>query len=174
MQVKSTQNAEEIEPLTEASRRISSMALVHEMLYNQADQKGISTKYYLEELIENLYSVVKSENQKIEFEMEIEDVLLNISDTISIGMITSELISNSMKHAFQNALNPTVFLSLKQNTDGTICYSIRDNGKGFDEKEVRENKLGLRLVDIFSRQLKGSYSIIGNAGFRYEMTFKKK
>ena len=72
MQVKSTQNAEEIEPLTEASRRISSMALVHEMLYNQADQKGISTKYYQEELIENLYSVVKSESQKIEFEMEIE------------------------------------------------------------------------------------------------------
>jgi two-component sensor histidine kinase len=174
MQVKSTQNAEEIEPLTEASRRISSMALVHEMLYNQADQKGISTKYYLEELIENLYSVVKSESQKIEFEMEIEDVLLNISDTISIGMITSELISNSMKHAFQNVVNPTVFLTLKQNSDGTILYSIRDNGKGFDEKEIRENRLGLRLVDIFSRQLKGTYSITGSAGFRYEMTFKKK
>ncbi len=174
MQVKSTQNAEEIEPLTEASRRISSMALVHEMLYNQADQKGISTKYYLEELIENLYSVVKSESQKIEFEMEIEDVLLNISDTISVGMITSELISNSMKHAFQDVVNPTVFLTLKRNTDGTILYSIRDNGKGFDEKEIRENKLGLRLVDIFSRQLKGTYSITGSAGFRYEMTFKKK
>ncbi len=174
MQVKSTQNAEEIEPLTEASRRISSMALVHEMLYNQADQKGISTKYYLEELIENLYSVVKSESQKIEFEMEIEDVLLNISDTISIGMITSELISNSMKHAFKNVANPTVFLTLKQNTDGAIHYSIRDNGKGFDEKEIRENKLGLRLVDIFSRQLKGSYTIAGNAGFTYSLTFKKK
>lgn len=174
MQVKSTQNVEEIEPLTEASRRIGSMALVHEMLYNQADQKGISTKYYLEELIENLYSVVKSDNQKIEFEMEIEDVLLNISDTISIGMITSELISNSMKHAFQDVVNPTVFLTLKQNADGTIHYSIRDNGKGFDDKEIRENKLGLRLVDIFSRQLKGSYSIAGNAGFTYTLTFKKK
>jgi two-component sensor histidine kinase len=174
MQVKSTQNAEEIEPLTEASRRISSMALVHEMLYNQADQKGISTKYYLEELIENLYSVVKSESQKIEFEMEIEDVLLNISDTISIGMITSELISNSMKHAFENVAEPTVFLTLKQNSDGTILYLIRDNGKGFDEKEIRENRLGLRLVDIFSRQLKGTYLITGSAGFRYEMTFKKK
>lgn len=174
MQVKSTQNEEEVLPLAEASRRISSMALVHEMLYNQADQKGISTKYYLEELIENLYSVVKSENQKIEFEMEIEDVLLNISDTISIGMITSELISNSMKHAFQDVTNPTVCLTLKQNADGTILYSIRDNGKGFDDKEVRENKLGLRLVDIFSRQLKGQYSITGHEGFIYSMTFKKK
>lgn len=174
MQLKSTQNIEEIEQLTEASRRISSMALVHEMLYNQADQKGISTKYYLEELIENLYSVVKSENQKIEFEMEIEDVLLNISDTISIGMITSELISNSMKHAFGSTAHPTVFLTLKQSADGTIRYLVRDNGKGFDEKETRENRLGLRLVDIFSRQLKGSYSITGSAGFSYEMTFKKK
>jgi two-component sensor histidine kinase len=174
MQVKSAQNIEEIVPLTEASRRISSMALVHEMLYNQADQKGISTKYYLEELIENLYSVVKSDNQKIEFEMEIEDVLLNISDTISIGMITSELISNSMKHAFQETDSPTVFLTLKKSSDGTIRYAIRDNGKGFDKKETRENRLGLRLVDIFSRQLKGSYSISGNDGFRYEMTFKKK
>lgn len=174
MQVKSTQNVEEIQPLTEASRRISSMALVHEMLYNQADQKGVSTKYYLEELIETLYSVVNSENQKIDFEMEIEDVLLNISDTISIGMITSELISNSMKHAFQYVSNPVVSLALKQDTDGTIIYSIRDNGKGFEEKETRENTLGLRLVDIFSRQLKGNYSISGHAGFVYSMTFKKK
>ncbi len=92
----------------------------------------------------------------------------------SIGMITSELISNSMKHAFENVAEPTVFLTLKQNSDGTILYLIRDNGKGFDEKEIRENRLGLRLVDIFSRQLKGTYLITGSAGFRYEMTFKKK
>jgi two-component sensor histidine kinase len=89
-------------------------------------------------------------------------------------MITSELISNSMKHAFQDISNPTVSLTLKKNADGIIVYSISDNGKGFDENEFREDKLGLRLVDIFSRQLKGAYSISGKEGFKYVMTFKKK
>jgi two-component sensor histidine kinase len=174
MQMKTTEKADESKSLTEASRRINAMALVHEMLYNRAEEKGIAVKYYLEELTDSLNTLVNSDHKQIEFEQNIIDVNLDVSDTISIGMITSELVSNSMKHAFQNTENPKVSLYLNQINTNEFEYIIKDNGKGFTEDKKSENKLGLRLVDIFSRQLKGSYTIDGSNGFRYTLTFHKK
>lgn len=93
--MKTTEKADESKSLTEASRRINAMALVHEMLYNRAEEKGIAVKYYLEELTDSLNTLVNSDQKQIEFEQNIIDVNLDVSDTISIGMITSELVSNS-------------------------------------------------------------------------------
>lgn len=174
MQLKTTTGITETESLHETSRRINAMALVHEMLYNRAEQKGISAKYYLEELIESLYALINSDSLRIEFKMEIIDVDLNVSDTISIGMITSELISNSMKHAFNNTSSPEVKIILKKNNETSFTYTISDNGAGIDQNKKKENTLGLRLVDIFSRQLKGNYSIDGSNGFTYTINFNTK
>lgn len=174
MQLKTAASKKEVQSLNETSRRINAMALVHEMLYNRANQKGISAKYYLEELIDSLYALISSDNQKIVFEMDIADIDLNVSDTISIGMITSELISNSMKHAFKHEEDQVVSISLKNIADNTYNYTIKDNGRGFKKELNIEGTLGLRLVDIFSRQLKGTYSIDGIKGFTYSLNFKTK
>jgi two-component sensor histidine kinase len=173
MQVKNTDNEKETDSLLETSRRINAMALVHEMLYNSADQEGISLKYYLEELIDSLYTLVNSDNQHIEIEMDILDIQLNVSDTISLGMITSELISNSMKHAFKKTAKPKISIQLIKEEKGehSYTYTVRDNGSGFPKNLNPERSLGLRLVDIFSRQLKGSYEIAGSKGFVYTLKF---
>jgi len=174
MQMKTAIKPEESKSLTEASRRINAMALVHEMLYNRAEQKGIAVKYYLEELTESLNTLINSDERQIDFELDIIDVNLDVSDTISIGMITSELVSNSMKHAFLKIEHPKVSLQLIQTGNFEFQYTIKDNGAGFNEDIKGENRLGLRLVDIFSRQLKGNYSIDGKNGFTYTLTFNKK
>jgi len=174
MQLNTATSKKEEQSLNETSRRIKSMALVHEMLYNRADQKGISAKYYLEELIDSLYAFINSDDQKILFEMELVDIDLNVSDTISIGMITSEIISNSMKHAFDNQDSPLVRITLKETSPNCYTYSITDNGKGFKKVINIESTLGLRLIDIFSRQLKGQYTISGDKGFEYSLNFKTK
>jgi two-component sensor histidine kinase len=171
MQVKNTSDEKETDSLLETSRRINAMALVHEMLYNSAEQEGISLKYYLEELIESLYTLVNSDNQHIEIEMDILDIQLNVSDTISLGMITSELISNSMKHAFKKTAKPKISIQLIKEEGHSYTYTVRDNGSGFPKNLKPENSLGLRLVDIFSRQLKGSYEIEGAKGFVYTLKF---
>jgi two-component system, sensor histidine kinase PdtaS len=171
MQVKNTSDEKETGSLLETSRRINAMALVHEMLYNSADQEGISLKYYLEELIDSLYTLVNSDNQHIEIEMDILDIQLNVSDTISLGMITSELISNSMKHAFKKTSKPKISIQLIQEGENSFTYILNDNGSGFPKTLKPERSLGLRLVDIFSRQLKGSYTIDGANGFVYTLKF---
>lgn len=171
MQVQTTHNDKDTESLNETSRRINAMALVHEMLYNKANQKGISAKYYLEELIDSLSAMVNGDQQNIDFVLDIEDLDLNVSDTISIGMITSELISNSMKHAFLKIEHPQVHIKLFKTADNKIMYIISDNGVGFKGLLDTSSTLGLRLVDIFSRQLKGTYTILSDKGCSYTLDF---
>jgi two-component sensor histidine kinase len=174
MQVKNTDNPAENQALNETSRRINAMALVHEMLYNSVEEKGISVKYYIEELIDSLNAMINSEKQNIEIEMELEEVELNVSDTISVGIITSELISNSMKYAFDGVENPSINIHLTKDGQGGFNYRIVDNGVGTDKDLQKDRSLGLRLVDIFSRQLKGTYTLDGSNGFSYTLNFKMK
>lgn len=174
MQMKASESADEIHTLSDASRRINAMALVHEMLYNQNEQNGISAKLYLEELIDSLKDLVHSDDKPILFKTEIQDVNFTVQEAVSLGMITSEIISNSMKHAFAKTSAPTVTIKLEETENRKIVYTISDNGKGFDKSKKRKNSLGLRLIDIFSRQLKGSYEIEGKDGFTYTITFHIK
>lgn len=174
MQMKVTDSVQETKTLNDTSRRISAMALVHEMLYNQSDKSGIAVKMYIQELVESLNDLVNSEEDKIQFELTIADEDFNVADAISLGMISSELISNSMKHAFQQIEQPKVKISLIKAVKNGYIFSYEDNGVGFNNDNMKKQSLGLRLVDIFSRQLKGEYHINGKNGFHYSIQFNLK
>lgn len=173
MQMKASSDDVHSKTLMDASRRISAMALVHEMLYNQSENSGISIKLYLEELIASLKDMVNSDSRNIRFVLDIEDYNFSVSDAISLGMITSEVISNSIKHAFKQTPEPNVTIQLK-GLGNKLVYVISDNGSGFDGHKKDQSSLGLRLVDIFSRQLKGDYTIKGSSGFEYQIEFNRK
>lgn len=170
MQINSIKNIENKSVLLETSRRINSMSLVHEMLYSKDKLESVSVSEYLKELISKLGVIIHSEHYAVKFDIELEDVNFDINNSVAIGMITSEIISNSIKHAFTNSENPQVKVRLKHIlSQQLIEYTIEDNGKGFSEQK-NENGLGLRLIDIFARQLEAEYETDRNNGLKY--TFK--
>lgn len=174
MQMNSSSNEAEIHSLSDASRRIKAMALVHEMLYNQKDAEGIGIKQYLEELIASLNDVVNSEKISIRFKMHLSEMNFNVSSAIALGMITSELVSNSMKHAFQGVEKPQIEITLEKTVTKEVVFRVKDNGRGMHEIITGKKTLGMRLIDIFSRQLKGKYSVKNNQGCEYEIKFALK
>jgi two-component sensor histidine kinase/tetratricopeptide (TPR) repeat protein len=170
MQMNSSVDDKEIHTLNDASRRIRAMALVHEMLYNHKESQGISIKQYLGELVLSLDQLVNSEKIPIEFKLNCDEQNFNVSDSIALGMITSELVSNSMKHAFKNVENPVIEVIL-QKKEKDMLFIVRDNGVGAKNVQEQKKTLGLRLIDIFSRQLKGKYSIASASGYSYQIQF---
>lgn len=174
MQMKASGSPQDDKTLNDTSRRINAMALVHEMLYNRSDNSGIAIKLYIEELVESLNDLVSTEEDKITFEISVVDFDFKVADAISLGMISSELISNSLKHAFHNSKEPKVKISLLKTGIDTYTFIYADNGTGFILDQKDKKTLGLRLVDIFSRQLKGDYSINGDKGFEYTLQFNLK
>jgi two-component sensor histidine kinase len=171
MQINAIENESNQSVLKNTSRRIASMTLVHEMLYNKDKLESISLKEYLHELVTKFYDMIEDKNLNIHFKVKIEDLSYNINNSVAIGMITSELLSNSLKYAFVGIENPEIELNLQYDAEKkVIIYTIRDNGKGFDNKNIQFG-LGSRLIDIFSRQLKGNFVISNTNGLTYKFEF---
>lgn len=173
LQTNSSTDSSEIHSLNDASRRIRAVALVHEMLYKQ-DKAEIDIKFYLTELASTINELVNVQQLPIKFNLDVDNIVLKVDQAVALGMITSELISNSIKYAFTGVDHPEVILSLhKKNNGNTIVYIVKDNGPGNVSKDVNDKtRFGMRLIDIFSRQIKGSHSFCNNNGFTYELQFK--
>jgi len=171
MQTNTVQNKLEVTVLSETARRIRSMALVHEMLYNKNNESGINMKHYLSELIKNIDDLVNTSRKNIDFILNIDDIIFDVSKATAIGMIVSELASNSLKHAFDKTENPAIKIELKQSNSSNYGLIYVDNGVGLPENYSKTNKLGMRLIDIFSRQIKGSYVFENQNGLMYKINF---
>lgn len=76
--------------------------------------------------------------------------------TIPIGLIVNELVSNSLKHAFDDTEKSCICISLQLNGNDLVLKA-RDNGKGFPTSQAEEPRtLGLQIVDLLTEQLDGT------------------
>ena len=152
--------------------RIISIAMVHELMYKSPDLSSVNVHSYLEMLIPAISAAMSDDSKNIDFNIDIEEYKLNISEAIPIGLLLNELITNSFKYAFQKNKegNITIKLSGKEN-EITVLYE--DNGKGFDEdKDFNTPKnLGLNLVHAQLQQLEAEHQVDTNSRFRLEFTF---
>ncbi|MBA4240877.1 MAG: hypothetical protein C0448_09120 [Sphingobacteriaceae bacterium] len=169
MQLNSIPDENKKEYLKEASRRINAMSLVHEMLYNKDTSEYIVLKEYLIELTEKLKELVLDKTKPLIFDLHLgANAKFNTTYSVAIGMITSEIVSNAIKHGFHLTSEPKIAIFLKFSSDNKhIIYSIKDNGSGINKDNQKEG-LGTRLIDIFARQVEADYKIINETGLEYE------
>lgn len=168
MQINAVKHEKDKVALKDASRRINAMALVHDMLYNKEKVEYISVKEYLTELISKLSELSSHDSGNVQFNVNIDGVKFDINNCVSIGMITSEIISNAIKYAFVGIEKPEIDITLKFNqTENMVIYSIHDNGKGIVMNN-NSSGIGLRLIDIFARQMEAEYERINKNGLQYK------
>ena len=155
--------------LDDVARRLSAMALVHELLYRQDNIELVSAKTYFDAFMENIKKIIASSTTVLKY--DIADVQFNVSQCMSIGMIMSELISNSIKYAFTRQAMPEMQVKLIPLNDGkNLILTYSDNGVGFDDSAINKG-LGSTLIDAFSQQLKGSYSYKNVDGVLFTLKF---
>lgn len=173
MQLADEYSNETLLALLGTTRRIKAMSLVHELLYYRKDMQGLSAQQYISELIENLKQLSSDAANPIRFQLELEDVYLDPRTAISVGMIISELVSNSLKYAFNQVASPEITVAFGKDTaTDYLRLLVADNGNGMTAGNPAQKGLGSRLIDIFSRQLEGSYSIDYSEHFVFILHFK--
>jgi len=131
--------------------RINTMALVHEQLCLSDNLRSVNFKYYFEQMLHQYDEVVNNRNIRIQFDLQ--ELEINLSQAIPIAMIINELISNSIKYAFNDKKGGEISISLKSLSGNEIELIVVDNGCGFNEKEISKESIGLYLVDSLSNQL---------------------
>lgn len=139
-----------------AINRIHAMSIVHEIIYKQDTFSNLSTRSYLNSLIENLKNSFDHESVELEV-ISVEDSL-SIEQFIPIGIIINELITNSFKHAFPNqTLSPKISINLnKQGEEFELLY--KDNGIGGVQSKLKES-FGMGLIETMVDQLSGKMEV---------------
>ena len=115
------------EVVSQSRNRVQAIALMHKGLYLDEHYNKVNLETYLNELIsqQKLLSIVG--NTEISFQLNVQPILLNIDNAVPIGLILSELISNSVKHGFNSKVDaPTIEISVAQIKEQVIV-SFKDN-----------------------------------------------
>ncbi len=173
-----SQQIEEIgmlEVFRESQNRVKSMALVHEKLYQSKNFARINFAEYTESLVNYLFKAYELTPGNVIFELNIEEVNLNIDTAIPCGLIINELVSNALKYAFPGNRVGQINISLHSDNENHFTLIIQDDGVGIPENlNVNTVKsLGLQLVKVLIKQLKGKIEIDQSQGSQFRVSFSE-
>lgn len=160
--------------LADTQMRIISIAKVHEHLYNQENLNEIGFEEYARELIQKIGEAVDSESARPKFTLQVDPVELNLDQSITCGLLLNELITNSIKYAYEPGEDVRIDIGI--HTEGEmVSISYRDFGKGIDNVETffKEGNFGATVMDIFLQQLKAEWNLFSDNGFHFDFTFRK-
>ena len=160
--------------LSEVQHRIAAMSLIHEKLYKSTNFAKIDLQDYLKDLVKFL-SGFFNKGKDISIHFDIDKVYASTKKIVPIALIVNELITNCFKYAFKDKTSGDIFVGLKK-TDQDLTLSISDNGPGLpSELDLNALKsLGFKLINIFTRQLKGTYELKNNPGLSVTIKFKNE
>jgi PAS domain S-box-containing protein len=160
--------------IRESQDRIRAMALIHERLYQSSDLARIDFWEYIESLVGHLLSTYVDDPLRIVMKVDVGDIQLPIDRAIPCGLIINELVSNAMKHAFPDGRSGEIEISLHADDSGQIALTVADDGVGMPAGlDFRETKtLGLQLVNMLTRQLRGQIEMSGEHGTLWVISFR--
>ncbi len=157
--------------LRESQDRIRSMALIHEKLYRSVDVARVDFRDYAEGLTAGLQRSYFP-GPGVHVFVDVEDILLDIDLAIPCGLIVNELVSNSLKYAFQDGRKGEIRVGLARDGRNYIL-TVSDNGPGLPPDVDFRNtpSLGLQLVNMLASQLEGTVELDCSRGTRFKITF---
>jgi len=172
LQIDYINNEKISEKFIEAQKRVKSMALVHEQMYQSEVLSDLDFNHYIENLTSYLFKIYGINTNRITMNIEINEGTLTFNIAILLGLIINELVSNSLKHAFNNVSRGNIKLVLSSKGDHNIL-TVSDNGMGLPKSfKLRNSKsLGLQLVLALTKQLKGSIKLYRKQGTTVKIKF---
>ncbi len=155
--------------------RIQAMALIHESLYKSDDLRTINVEEYLKALALNLSSFQQAPDVSTpEITVSVDPIVMSIDTAIVCGLIVNELVTNSLKHAFnKNQSNSAIniYLATEENN---YCLRVADNGIGVSDTTAFENpaSMGISIISVLAlRQLEGKMVLDNDSGTSVEIVF---
>lgn len=148
------------EQLARARDRVLSIGSVYRQLY-QADHAGnVEFSHFLRTICEeSQLAYVGSEKPTIE--VRTEPLVLSGSHAVALAVLTHELITNALKHAYAEGEPGPIFVSLTRADSGGYELRFIDRGRGLPaDFEISESgSLGFKVIMGTARQLGGSVEV---------------
>jgi len=156
--------------LDEVRMRIQSLAAVHEELYRSENLDRVDLSDYARRLIRMILSSYGRAGVTVG--VNAEEMHASIDISVPFGLILTELILNSYKHAFPNLSGGTIRVELSTKDD-TATLVVRDDGVGLTQGswENSPDSLGMQLVASLVDQISGSIELAEGSGTKWKVRF---
>ncbi|MGC4377576.1 sensor histidine kinase [Fictibacillus sp. Mic-4] len=146
----------------ESLNRILSIATVHEYL-SYSGIEEVDIKQILEKIAKMLIYNTELEENPIKMVMALDSITLKSNQAVSLALIFTEILQNSVKHGYKNGNGGQIDISLKKENE-VITLSVKDDGVGFNPDDKKE-QLGLEIVrNLTQFDLSGTFDIYPNSG----------
>ncbi|MGK7369708.1 MAG: PAS domain S-box protein [Candidatus Halalkalibacterium sp. M3_1C_030] len=155
--------------------RIKTMGSIHELLYQSESFSRLEAHKNIEKLITEIASTFQT-NVELDLRFDLQEISLNINQAIPFSLIINEVVTNVLKHAFEEQKQGMLSVTLSEEGN-FITFQATDNGKGLPPdftKFESSNSLGIQLIETLSSQLWADYSYQAvEGGTQFTLTFKK-
>jgi two-component sensor histidine kinase/Tfp pilus assembly protein PilF len=170
LQIAKIDNRDFQQVLEETYNRVQSMGMIHLQLYREENLKGVEMKQFFERLGRFILDTFDAKN-RIDFDIEMAPLELDVDMAIPIGLIVNELISNSLKYAFPDQEKGRILISLYEKED-SLFLEVADNGVGIISNATNQGTgFGSELISLLTRQLDGKMTLVKSPGAAFSFTF---
>jgi two-component sensor histidine kinase len=172
--------------LRDSQNRVESMALIHEQLYQARNLREVDLAEHAGLLSSHLMHAYGVDPARIQCHLHVEKLSVGVDRAIPAALILNELISNALKHAFPAGRTGIIEVfggrcptlrppgnsapreAASEKIERAIYIEVRDNGAGLASPTGPSQSLGLNIVRILTRQLRGKFEIENRVGAAIE------
>lgn len=159
MQQRAMKNPEAIRALDAARMRVQAIASAHRKLRLGADFATVKANELLNAVLEDI-SAGLPPGDLIRIQCQVEPLEINARDAVSLGVLTSELVMNAVKHAFAPGERGEVSVVLAQGENSVPVLEVADDGAGWsdsptDQSSKETGGLGTKIIVMVARQFGG-------------------
>lgn len=156
---RSVQSEETRNHLHDAHHRVMSIATMQKQL--AASRLGeVELRSYFTDLCRSISASMIADHERLSLEATVDDATVEANVSVSLGLIVTELVINSLKHAFPDP-DQTGKITVDYLSKGTgWTLTVGDNGVGMpgDHATVKPG-LGTGIVDALSNQLDATVTV---------------
>ena len=159
--------------IQEGRSRVHSMSLIHQSLYKKDNLTGIEMKPYLQKLTADLIATYNYQDVEIQSVINSEDITLDVETVVPIGLIINELVTNSVKYAFEGRQKGVIQVELSED-NGLLRLVVSDNGIGLDNDQLKtkEDSYGHSLIRAFRDKLDAEIKVENQDGTKIDLIIK--